>query len=259
MCEIYDVICESNVCTVCTDLCSLLVTSVLHETMYNIGPCLAVPGCTIYSSVQLPKIWNNMISHTAQQWERYIIDQTLTHWPLGDMVTIFTVSRHMFMGSSCEIALWWIPQHTFDDKSTLVKVMAWWCQAASHYLSQCWPRCMSPYGVTMPQWVKTINTTLCPKVQAVELHLCIFKRTLTIVKNNKVHFLLGIITAFDMCFSFDFIYLLLLWCSRLYSNSVKSVWVYNVIMCHVFVLSVSSFMCDYKPVMIMWAQQTSSM
>ena len=27
-------------------------------------------------------------------------------------------------------------------------------QATSHYLSQCWPSSMSPYGVTMPQWVK---------------------------------------------------------------------------------------------------------
>ena len=31
--------------------------------------------------------------------------------------------------------------------------MAWCRQAASHYLSQCWPRSMSPYGVTRSQWV----------------------------------------------------------------------------------------------------------
>ena len=41
-----------------------------------------------------------------------------------------------------------------DDKSTLVQVMAWCHQATSHYLSQCWPRSLSPYGVTRPQWVK---------------------------------------------------------------------------------------------------------
>ena len=30
-----------------------------------------------------------------------------------------------------------------------------WCrQATSHYLNQCSPRSMSPYGVTRPQWVK---------------------------------------------------------------------------------------------------------
>ena len=42
-----------------------------------------------------------------------------------------------------------------DDKSTLVQVMAWCRQAASHYLSQCWPRSMSPNGVTGPQCVNS--------------------------------------------------------------------------------------------------------
>ena len=57
-------------------------------------------------------------------------------------------------GISCEMAL---RQMTLDltyDKSTLVQVMAWCRQATSHYLSQCGPRSMSPYGVTRPQWVK---------------------------------------------------------------------------------------------------------
>ena len=31
--------------------------------------------------------------------------------------------------------------------------MVWCHQASSHYLSQCWPKCMSPYGITRPQWV----------------------------------------------------------------------------------------------------------
>ena len=54
---------------------------------------------------------------------------------------------------SYEIALRWIPLDLTDDKSTLVQVMAWCHQATSHYLSQCWPRSMSPNGVTRPQWV----------------------------------------------------------------------------------------------------------
>ena len=54
---------------------------------------------------------------------------------------------------SCKIALRWMPLDLADDKSTLVQVMAWCCQTTSHYLSQCWPRFMSPYGVTRPQWV----------------------------------------------------------------------------------------------------------
>ena len=46
-----------------------------------------------------------------------------------------------------------------DDKSTLVQVMAWCRQATSHYLSQCWPRSLSPYGVTRPQWIKFVSTS----------------------------------------------------------------------------------------------------
>ena len=38
--------------------------------------------------------------------------------------------------------------NTLDDKSPLVEVMTWCCQAKSH----CWPRSMSPYGVSRPQW-----------------------------------------------------------------------------------------------------------
>ena len=55
-------------------------------------------------------------------------------------------------GISYEIALSCTPLDLTDDKSILVQVMAWCRQATSHYLSQCWPRSMSPYGVTRPQW-----------------------------------------------------------------------------------------------------------
>ena len=53
-------------------------------------------------------------------------------------------------GISCEIALIWISLDFTDNQSTLVQVMAWCRQATSHYLSQCGPRSLSPYGVTRP-------------------------------------------------------------------------------------------------------------
>ena len=56
-------------------------------------------------------------------------------------------------GICCELALRWMSLDLTDDKSTLVQVMAWCRQATSHYLSQCWRRSLSPYGVTRPQWV----------------------------------------------------------------------------------------------------------
>ena len=57
-------------------------------------------------------------------------------------------------GISCEIALIWMSLDFTDDQWTLFQVMAWCHQATSHYLSQCWPISLLPYGVTRPQWVK---------------------------------------------------------------------------------------------------------
>ena len=59
-------------------------------------------------------------------------------------------------GISCEIALIWMSLYFTDDQSTLVQVMAWCRQATSHYLNQCWPISLSPYGVTRPQWVNSL-------------------------------------------------------------------------------------------------------
>ena len=58
-------------------------------------------------------------------------------------------------GIFCEIAPIWMPLELTDIKSTLVQAMAWCCQATSHYLSQCWPRSLSPYR---PQWVNAALT-----------------------------------------------------------------------------------------------------
>ena len=60
-------------------------------------------------------------------------------------------------GISCEIALIWMSLDFTDDQSTLVQVMAWCRQAASHYLSQCWSRSLSPYDITRPQWVNKLR------------------------------------------------------------------------------------------------------
>ena len=57
-------------------------------------------------------------------------------------------------GISCEICLKWMSLDHTDDKSILVHIMAWWCKATSHYLSQCWPKSKSPYGITRLIWVK---------------------------------------------------------------------------------------------------------
>ena len=53
-------------------------------------------------------------------------------------------------GIFCKIALRWMSMDLTYNKSTLVQVMAWCSQATSHYVSQCWPRSTSPYGVARP-------------------------------------------------------------------------------------------------------------
>ena len=54
---------------------------------------------------------------------------------------------------ACTIALMWLPLGLTDNRSTLVKVMVWCCQATSYYLSQSWPSSMLPYGITWSQWL----------------------------------------------------------------------------------------------------------
>ena len=90
----------------------------------------------------------------------------LTHWPLGDLNAIFkNVIFNLALlisifKSSYDNVLRWMPQELTDDKSTLVQVMAWCCQATSLYLNKCWSRSPTPYGVTRPEWVNVGNTTM---------------------------------------------------------------------------------------------------
>ena len=67
------------------------------------------------------------------------------------LIGIFTLSN--------DNALRWMPSELTDDKSTWVQVMAWCRQATIHYLSQCWPSSMSPYGITRPQWIDMASAT----------------------------------------------------------------------------------------------------
>ena len=82
----------------------------------------------------------------------------LTHWRLGNFryLILQIISVIDGWGISCELVLRWMSLDLIDDKSTLVQVMAWCHQATSHYLNQCWPRSLLPYGFTRPQWVTSI-------------------------------------------------------------------------------------------------------
>ena len=93
-----------------------------------------------------------MCSSISQgQWVNSLVPGRLD-WNFGGVI-FRLILVIIDWGISCEIALRWMSLDLNDDKSTLVQVMAWCRQAPSQYLSQCWPRSMSPYGNTRPQWV----------------------------------------------------------------------------------------------------------
>ena len=66
------------------------------------------------------------------------------------LVILKLISRTHILSIFSEPALRWMPQHLTDDSPTSVQIMAWYRHATNYYLSQCWPRSMSPYGVTRP-------------------------------------------------------------------------------------------------------------
>ena len=76
----------------------------------------------------------------ASQWEMMRHCSVVSYW-LG-AYTKWTLLRFR-----------WMPQNPIDDESAVVHVMARCYHATSHYLSQCWPRSMLPYGIARPWWV----------------------------------------------------------------------------------------------------------
>ena len=61
-----------------------------------------------------------------------------------------------------------------NEQSTLVQGMAWCHQAPSHYLDQCWPRSMLPYGITKPQWVNPCHAGSISGRLKIQSHLLSF-------------------------------------------------------------------------------------
>ena len=91
----------------------------------------------------------------------------------------FRVINSLILGRSClneqylQIFLWCCIQMNATEPywSTLVQVMAQCHQAASHYMSQCWSRSMSPYGhELMPtkqifKWITQIDRNIFISMQ----------------------------------------------------------------------------------------------
>ena len=118
--------------------------------------------CTQENVAAFDVVYRGMMSCGGHCWNYYsgILSSLLTHWPLVDFNKILENNFQANFSDGCdissEIALRWTSLDLSDDKSTLVQVMAWCRQATSHYLNQCWPRSLTPYGVTRPPWVNSM-------------------------------------------------------------------------------------------------------
>ena len=103
----------------------------------------------------------------------YLFDSLASERPGCNFKSV--ISKHMLQiwvyEHFCDVARRWMPQNTFIDKSTLVQVMASSLTATSHYLNQCWPSSMTPYGVIIGHawWVKSKVTSFPTIINVAEI------------------------------------------------------------------------------------------
>ena len=101
-----------------------------------VGTTILVPSCVL----------NYCNSFNSLAPGGYDYSLKLVNFKLISMI-IFAVFSVKLVSCECR-------KTSLIIKSTLVQVMAWCRQATSHYLSQCWPRSLSPYDITRPQCVR---------------------------------------------------------------------------------------------------------
>ena len=110
-------------------------------------PCKNDNKKTSLQSQQKRKIHFKMPS--AQYQPQYVNMLTSVRCSVHFKSMIFklVIIQNHSLDTHCEITHWRIPEILPNEMLTLFQVMAWCRQAASHYLSQCWPRSMSPFAV----------------------------------------------------------------------------------------------------------------
>ena len=104
-----------------------------------------------FNELKTPKTWSLICksswSNIHDGLSLFCLKDLCINWLSSGCVVVILIvllwGSLKVVSTSCKFAHRWMSQTTFGDKSTLVQVMAWWRQAASHYLSQCWSRCIS--------------------------------------------------------------------------------------------------------------------
>ena len=122
--------------------------------------------CTMWSSLSCHTLMNTVDKAVSSYLISYLLSQRwLVTGPRrvnllapgrcgNNFTSVIFMLQVGFLNNSCEIALGCISQNPFNDKSTLFHVMAWYHQATSHYMKQCRPWSILPYGVIRPGRVK---------------------------------------------------------------------------------------------------------
>ena len=112
----------------------------------------AIDSCTSHQFILTARmevqVCRNVI-HTAYKYRKHINSLAPGRFEWNFRWIFIRQSVIYGLSFCCEVVLRWMSLDLSDDKSTMVQVMAWCHQATSHYLSQCWPRFMSPYGVSL--------------------------------------------------------------------------------------------------------------
>ena len=106
------------------------------------------------------------------------------------LVIFKIISMINFLNIFCENALKWMAQNLTYHWLALVQVMAWCCQATSHYLNQGWPRSMSPYGAMRPQIFTTRQYSTCCEIWFFKLILFTFSNAIGSMSANQIFALL---------------------------------------------------------------------
>ena len=149
----------------------LKVSSAKLVSILSWPQCVDIKPCCCYSyPVRQPTL---LASH--ETWRRICCSRLVAwtvpdgewidgcvHWTGGQTVVLYD-------GGSPEI---W--QTLVGDKSTQVQVMTLCYQETSHYLSQCWPRSMLPYGVTRPQYIKSFLSTVTSDILPIHIVFRLF-------------------------------------------------------------------------------------
>ena len=117
------------------------------------------------------------------------------------------------------LASWALKLFSYECHRILFQVMDWCHQATSHYISQCWLRSMSTYGINRLQYIQPPDT-LSTLVQAI--NFCLFSEKSLL--GPMLNYILGTIISFDIWYQMWISLFRQIQLNCLLQNTAYSVW-----------------------------------